>query len=52
MKDIKYLCSACAKKLGGIWPPIHQATWHVGICDKCEKETEISAKHNWTWSQK
>lgn len=44
-----YICAACAKAEGGVWPPGHAATWNVGKCDQCGKDDSICALSDWDW---
>ena len=33
--DDGFICSDCARALGGTWPDGHLATMHVGVCQCC-----------------
>lgn len=47
--DYSYLCSECAKTLGGEWPENHFATWHTGLCDNCGVEAALAHHDDWNW---
>ena len=36
-----WICSECAKLLGGTWPEGHVATITEGICETCNGERQI-----------
>ena len=44
MKDliINWVCNDCAKSKGAKQPSWHIATYHLGICDLCKKEKDVT----------
>jgi len=44
-----YICSDCAKLLGGKWPDGHAATWHEGKCLICKRLKALANVGDWTW---
>ncbi len=47
IQDVGYLCSDCAREVGGRWPENHQATFHKGKCGMCGEEKSICNIRNW-----
>ena len=48
-KGAGYLCSRCAKRLGGKWPKGHAATFHGGVCNLCGLAASLAAWDDWNW---
>lgn len=49
LEDVEYICTDCAKGLGGNWPQGHLATFHTEKCDVCEEEKPVSNVGDWNW---
>jgi len=49
LDDISWLCSTCARKLGGAWPRGHLATITSGPCEVCRKDSAITTPGDWDW---
>ena len=50
-KQFEYICDACAKKDGAVWPKGHVATYHMGECDGCTGMKNICAVSDWDWPE-
>jgi DNA-directed RNA polymerase subunit RPC12/RpoP len=47
--DMRYICSACARRLGAIWPRGHVATFHEAICPECKEPKSLASVDDWNW---
>lgn len=45
-----YLCSECAKSMGGRWPKDHCATAHTGNCSFCHEEKSLVSTSDYLWT--
>lgn len=43
------VCSKCAHKAGGVWPPNHLATFHAGACDACGQQSGLCSVDDYNW---
>ena len=48
-REKPYVCSECAKKMGGKWPKGHCATCHTGTCPYCGKEKGLVSIGDYNW---
>lgn len=46
-----YLCAACAKRLKGVWPKGHLATFHPGGCPECLTYQPLSSVGDYNWPE-
>jgi len=44
-----YICTECAKRLGGVWPDGHCATCHGGVCPECKEHKGLCSVDDWDW---
>lgn len=48
-RRVNAVCSECADRHGGIWPPGHCATVEPGTCDACDHEAVTCSVDDWDW---
>ena len=44
-----FICRACAKAQGGVWPKDHVATIHEGRCGYCGKQKALANIGDYDW---
>jgi len=44
-----YICSQCALRYDGEWPPHHVATTHISMCPYCGETKALSNIGDWDW---
>lgn len=42
-----WICTQCAEDNHGKWPDLHLGTWHMDICDVCNKERAVTQPKDW-----
>ena len=47
--DRDYICSGCAKQLGGTWSRDHIATFYHGTCLACKEFKALANVGDWDW---
>lgn len=46
---VAYLCDACARSYGAVWPQEHIATYSIMTCDVCGEERVCANVGDWNW---
>jgi len=44
-----YICIECAKNLGGTWPKVHCATFHMNKCCVCNRFKSLCSTGDFNW---
>jgi hypothetical protein len=50
-KRVYFVCEACAKANGGVWPEGHLATWCHDTCDACGRIDGVCGVSDWRWTR-
>ena len=51
VREMGYMCGACAKDAGGLWPEGHAATMHEGWCPVCGYRACLASVDDWDWPE-